>query len=116
MPIYALIIGIVLWMLGFLMIFGQLSFLISRYETFHKFIRRKDFSIDREGLSKFYSILYFVTGIPLLIGAIIGFINLDLYKTTSIWVYIAALVVGVIGIVYCNISNRFLKPLESIPE
>lgn len=112
MEVYSLIIGIVLWVLGFLMIFGWLDFLINRYEVFHKAIRKKEFSVDREGLSKFYSILFFVLGTPLLIGAIIGFINSELYKTFSIWLFVAVAVIGMIGIVYCNVSSRFIRPLE----
>ena len=113
MEVYFLIISIVLFVLGFLMIFGQLKFLIARYEAFKKFIRRKEISVDGEGLSKFYSILFFVTGIPLLIGAIIGFINAEIFKEFSLWLVIAIAAIGVIGILYCNLSKRFLKPLES---
>ena len=75
MEVYSIIISIVLFILGFLMTFGQLDFLIDRYESFHRFIRKKKFNVDREGLSNFYAILFFVLGIPFLIGAIIGFIN-----------------------------------------
>jgi len=113
MEIYALIIGIVLCVLGILMIVGQLNFLIDRYEGFHKVIRKKKFSVDKEGLSKFYSILFFVLGVPLLIVAIIGFIIPDSFKLISTWIYVALLVIGIIGILYCNLSNRFIKPLEN---
>ena len=112
MEVYFLIISIVLFVLGFLMIFGLLDFLIDRYEVFHKAIRKKEFRINREGLSKFYSIMFFVLGIPLLIGAIIGLINPELDKTVFIWLFVAVAVVGVIGIVYCNVSNRFIKPID----
>ena len=95
------------------MIFGQPKFLIARYEAFQKFIRRKEISVDGEGLSKFYSILFFVTGIPLLIGAIIGFINAEIFKEFSLWLVIAIAAIGVIGILYCNVSKRFLKYLET---
>lgn len=95
------------------MILGQPKFLIARYESFQKFIRRKEISVDEEGLSKFYSILFFVTGIPLLIGAIIGFINAEMFKGFSLWLVIAIVTIGVIGILYCNVSKRFLKPLEN---
>ncbi len=113
MEVYSIIISIVLFILGFLMIFGQLNFLIDRYEVFHKAIRKKEFSVDREGLSNFYSILFFISGIPLLVGAIIGFINSDLYKTFAVWLFVAVAVVGIIGILFCNVSNRFIKPPES---
>jgi hypothetical protein len=96
------------------MLFGWLEFLIDRYEWFQRVIRKKEFSVDRERLSDYYAILFFVLGIPLLIGAIIGFINPDLYETFSIWLFVAVAAVGFIGILYCNISNRFIKPLVDI--
>ena len=116
MEVYSIIISIVLFVLGFLMIFGLLDFLIDRYEVFHKIIRKKEFSVDREGLTNFYSILFFVSGIPLLIGGIIGFINPELYETFSIWLFVAVAAIGIIGILYCNVSNRFIKPLENTTD
>ncbi len=116
MEVYSIIISIVLFILGFLMTFGQLNFLIDRYEVFHKAIKKKEFSVDREGLSNFYAILFFVLGIPLLIGAIIGFINPELYETFSVWLFVAVAVVGIIGILYCNISDRFIRSIEDTTE
>ncbi len=113
LEIYMLVIGIVLCLLGILMRVGFLNFLIDRYEAFHRAIRKKKFSVDREELSRFYSILFFVLGIPLLIGAIIGFINPDVYEIFSTWLFVAIAVVGIIGILYCNVNNRFIKPLEA---
>jgi len=75
--------------LGILMKVGWLNFLISRYEGFQKAFRKKEFTVDKEGVSNFYSILFFVTGIPLLIGAIIGFIKPDLSKDIYIWIFVA---------------------------
>ncbi|MHA1953538.1 MAG: DUF3784 domain-containing protein [Candidatus Heimdallarchaeaceae archaeon] len=112
MEVYVLIAGIILFILGFLMIFGQPSFILARYETFQKIIRRKEISVDKEGLSKFYSILFFISGTPLLIGAIIGLIRTDMDIWIFIWLFIAVAIIGVIGILYCNISNKFIKTLE----
>jgi len=98
------------------MTFGQLRFIIDRYEVFHKAIRKKEFSVDRKGLSDFYSILFFILGTPLLIGAIIGLINSELDDTSFIWLFVAVAVVGVIGILYCNVSKRFIKEVESTIE
>jgi len=114
MVVYALIVGIVLCALGILMIFGQPSFLIARYETFQKAIRKKMVSVDKEGLSKFYSVMFIVTGVPLIIGAIIGLINPEIYELFSIWLYIALAVIGIIGIAYCNVGKRFIKYEENI--
>ena len=113
MEVYLLVAGIILLILGILMIFGQPRFILLRYESFHKFVRKKDVSVDEKRLSRFYSILFFVTGIPLLIGAIIGFINAEMFKEFSLWLVIAIAAVGVIGILYCNISKRFIVPLEN---
>lgn len=112
MEIYALIVSIVLFALGFLMILGQLNFIIYRFEVFQRIFRKKDFNVDKEGLSRFYSVLFFVLGVPLLIGAIIGLINPDMFSLFSIWLFVAVAVFGIIGILYCNVSNRFVKPLE----
>ena len=114
MEIYALIVGIVLCVFGILMIFGQPSFLLARYEFFQKSIRKKMVEADREGLSKFYSILFFVTGFPLIIGAIIGFINSDIFELFSLWLFIALAGIGLIGIIYCNVNSIIIKYEENI--
>jgi hypothetical protein len=116
MQIYMLIVGIILCLLGLLMLLGQLNFLIKRYEWFHNAIRKQKISVKRLALSKYYAILFFIAGIPLMIGGIIGFINPDNFKLFSIWLYITIAVIGVLGILYCNISNRFIKPLEDTTE
>ena len=103
-------------LIGFLMLFGLLDFLINRYEAFHRAVRKKEFSVDREGLSNFYSILFFVVGIPLLIGAIIGFTNPAHYEGFSIWLFVAVVAIGIVGILYANISKRFIKTLENTPD
>ena len=110
---YPLIVGIVLCVFGILIKVGWLNFLIDRYEWFHKAIRKKKFSVDKEGLSKFYSILFFALGVPLLIVAIIGYIIPDIYKVISTWTYIAVLAIGITGILYINLSNRFIKPFKN---
>ena len=112
MAVYTLIVGIVLCVLGILMKVGWLNFLISRYEGFQKAFRKKKFSVDKEGVSNFYSILFFVIGSPLLIVAIIGFIIPDSFKLMEFWIYVALVVIGISGILYLNLSNRFIKPLE----
>lgn len=116
LEIYALIIAIVLFALGFLMILGWLNFIIYRYEFFQRIFRKKDFSVNKEGLSKYYSILFFVTGTPLLIGAVIGLINPDMFSLFSTWLFVAVAAIGIVGIVYCNVSNRFMKTLEDTTE
>ncbi|MHA1345819.1 MAG: hypothetical protein ACTSVO_14110 [Candidatus Heimdallarchaeaceae archaeon] len=116
LEIYALIAAIVLFALGFLMILGWVNFIIYRYESFQRIFRKKDFSVNKEGLSKYYSILFFVTGTPLLIGAIIGLINPNMFSLFSIWLFVAVAAIGIVGIVYCNVSNRFIKTLEDATE
>ena len=110
---YALIIGIVLCVLGVLMRIGWLNFLIDRYEGFHKAIRKKQVSVDREGVSKFYTILFFVIGGPLLIVAIIGFISPESYNYISFWVFLTIVAIGITSIFYLNVSKRYLKPLRT---
>ena len=117
MEIIALVIGIVLCLLGIIMLIFPRNFIIDRFEGFHKAIRRKkEIVVNKEGLSKFYAILYFVLAIPLLILGIIGFINTDLSITIYIWIFVAVAVFGVIGILYCNLTKQFIKPLDSVTE
>jgi len=113
MEIYALIIGIVLCVLGILMKVGWLNLLIDRYEGFQKAIRKNKLFVDKKGVSNFYSILFFLIGIPLLILAIIGFILPDTYELISTWMYLVLIVIGISGILYLNLSKRFIKPLEN---
>ena len=56
--IITLIVGLVLCVLGLLMLAGLLNFIIDRYEGFHQAVRKKEFSVDKKGLAKFYAILY----------------------------------------------------------
>lgn len=117
LEIIALTVGIVLCLLGFFVILSPTNILVKRFEGFHKAIRRKKkISVDKEGLSKFYAIMFFVLSVPLLTGAIIGFIKPDIFKLFSTWLFVAVAVLGLLGILYCNISNRFIKPLENITE
>ena len=111
-----LIVGIILGLLGFLMLLGALNFIIKRYEWFHNAVRKQKITVEKNALSKFFASLLFVTGVPLVIGGIIGFINQDLFKIFSLWLYIAVGVIGIIGILYCNLSRRFIKPNETAPE
>lgn len=106
--------SLVLITLGFIMLIGWLNFVIIRYEAFHRFIRKKEFRVEKERLKIFYSIIFFVTGVPLFIGAIIGLAIQHLFDVYSLWLYIAVAAIGLIGILYSNISNQFIKqPLEN---
>ncbi|MHA1127047.1 MAG: hypothetical protein ACTSO7_16220 [Candidatus Heimdallarchaeota archaeon] len=115
--IITLIVGIVLILLGMYVIVYRQNFIVKRFEGFHKSIRRKKkISVNLEGLSIFYAILYFIVAIPLLVIAIIGFIDTELPFMDFVWVFVAVAIVGVIGILYCNLSKRFIQPLEQTTE
>lgn len=73
-------------------------------------------SADRERLSKFYSILFFVTGIPLTIGAIIGLIETDTFKLFYLWLLLALGVIGMSIAIYFNVSKRFIIYEENIDQ
>lgn len=105
---YLLIAGIVLCTLGILMMVGQPSFLLARYEWFQKLFRKTMKSVDREKLSKLYSILFLVTGIPLSIGAIVGFIVPDTFQLFYLWLLLAVGVIGISIAIYINVSKRFI--------
>ena len=107
--IYLLIAGIVLCTLGILMIFGQPRFLLLRYEWFQKLFRKNMKNADRKLLSKYYSLLFFVSGIPLTIGAIIGLIVPNTFEVFYLWLIISVVVIGVSIVIYINISKRFIQ-------
>ena len=90
------------------MIFGQPSILLARYEGFHKLIRKNMKRANRKLLSKWMSILFFVAGVPLTIGAIVGLAVPDSFELYYLWLLLATLVIGIgIGLYY-NISKRFI--------
>ena len=108
MEIYVLIAGIILMILGFLMIFRWIDFLLIRYESFQKFVRKKELRANKNALSKFYSITFFALSIPLIIGAIIGLLNSEISDMFYVWLMVGIAAVGIITILYCNISTRFI--------
>jgi hypothetical protein len=105
---YLLIAGIILLILGILMKLRKIDFLIDRFQWFHKLIRKDDIEVDRDRLATFYSYLYIVIAVFLLIGAIIVFINPENVDTINLWTIIVTAIVGISGILYCNLSKRFL--------
>ncbi|MHA1720010.1 MAG: hypothetical protein ACTSXK_10850 [Promethearchaeota archaeon] len=105
---YVFIAGLVLCALGILMIFGQPSFLLVRYEWFQKLFRKTMTSANRKTLSKWYAILFLVTGLPLSIGAIVGYIVPDTFELFSLWLLVTVGIIGIIIVLYINVSKRFI--------
>ena len=103
-----LIVGSVLSLLGVSMIFGQPSFLLARYEWFHKLIRKNMKSADRRKLSIFYSIMFFGAGVPIIIGSIVGLTVPDTFELFYLWLLLGAGIVGLSIGLYFNISKRFI--------
>jgi len=110
--IVSLGVGIVLFILGIIMLMWTKNLIILRFEGFHKGIRKKKIEIKYRRLAVYNAILYFIMAIPLLTTAIIGFIN-ELETMTYVWIYVAVAILGVIGILYSNISKQFVQPIES---
>lgn len=71
-------------------------------------------SADRKKLSKFYSILFFVAGVPIIIGAIIGFTVPDTFELFYLWLLLGTGIVGLSIGLYMNISKRFIIYEEQI--
>ena len=109
MTIYSLIIGLFLIILGVLMKMRKVDFLLSRYESFHKIFRKKQFTLDREGLSRHYTVFYWIEGSLFLIIALLEFIEAFTSENSSIWAYSFAIALGILGILYCNITTKFLN-------
>jgi hypothetical protein len=106
---YALYIGIALCVLSILMRLGMLDFLLGRYEGFQKVFRKRSFNLDRKGLSNYYSILFLVVGALLLIGGVIILIgpnNVDIITNVT---YIVVIVIGLFGMLYLNLTSKFLN-------
>ncbi|MHA1196145.1 MAG: DUF3784 domain-containing protein [Promethearchaeota archaeon] len=113
MVVYTLIVGLVFCVLGVFMKLGWLNFLILRYELFHKVARKKEFTVNKKGLANFYTILFFVIGVPLLILGIVELTISDLYPyEISLWIWVTCLVIAFIAILYVNLSQRFIIPIE----
>ncbi|MFX0034797.1 MAG: hypothetical protein ACFE9I_04045 [Candidatus Hermodarchaeota archaeon] len=72
--IYTLVAGIVLCVLGVKMLVWTKNFIVLRYEGFHKLIRKKEIEVKYKKLNIYFAILFFITTIPLLTIAIIGFV------------------------------------------
>ena len=98
------------------MILRFLDILLIRYEIFQKFIRRKELSVNKDGLSKYYSAIFFVLGTPLIVGAIIGLINTETSDLVYIWLFLSVAALGIIGILYCNLTSRFIEYTENTKE
>lgn len=105
---YLLIAGIILLILGILMKLRKIDFLIDRFQWFQKLIRKDDIEVDRDRLAKFYAYLYIIVAVFLLTGAIIIFIVPDNVDTINLWTMLVTVIVGISGILYCNLSKRFL--------
>lgn len=86
-----------------------------RYKGFQKAIRKKEININYRRLAVYFAILYFILAIPLLIVAIIGFVN-DINYLTYVWIYVAVAVLGIAGILYANISKQFIQPHDQTTE
>lgn len=65
-------------------------------------------SAERKKLSKYYSIMFFVTGVPITIGAIIGLAVPDIFESYYLWLLLGVFVVGMSIMLYFNISKRFI--------
>jgi hypothetical protein len=115
LEIVSLSIGIVLFMLGIMMLIWTKNFIIMRFEGFHKAIRKKEIDIKYRRLAVYNAILYFIMAIPLLSIAIIGFVN-EMEYLTYVWVFVPVAVLGLIGILYSNISKKFIQPIEQTTE
>lgn len=103
-------------LMGLLLVIGRFKFLIDKYEFFHNRIRRKNIIVDRERLTRSFAILYFSTGIPIIITSVIGLIYSEIYKLISLWFWIALAVIAIIGVTYLNVSKRYIKTIENSNE
>jgi RsiW-degrading membrane proteinase PrsW (M82 family) len=94
----------------------MIDFLIARFQWFQNLIRKEDIEVNRDRVAKFYTYLYFVIAIFLLIGAIILFINPENGDKINLWAVIVTLVVGMSGILYCNLSKNFIMSIEQVSD
>ena len=65
-------------------------------------------SADKKLLSKYYSLLFFVGGIPLTVASVMGLFAPDAFKKFYLWLLLATGVVGIIIEIYINVSKRFI--------
>ena len=102
-------VGIILCLLGILMKIRKIDFLLSRYESFHKFLRKGVIGVDKDKLAKYYVFEFLLIGGLLLITGIIHLIVSINFEFNMSWIYIAIISIGIIGMLYLNFTNRFLE-------
>jgi len=105
---YSLYTGIILCVLGILMRAKKLNFLLLRYEGFQKVIRRRMVKVDKESLTRFYFIGLILIGGLLMITGMIQLLKPKGYEIITTWMWISVLAIGISGMLYCNITSRFL--------
>jgi len=108
MDYYFLIIGIILIILAIFMRFRKIDWLIDRFSFFQKIIRKGNFEVDREALSRYYSVLFSVPGVILLIGTVLLYIYPSYNDTISPLMWITLISIAIVGIFYANVSKKFL--------
>lgn len=96
------LIMIILWVMAILMWIRKFDILIFRYEGFQKVIRKRSFTVNKEGVAKYYSIVFGIAGfVPL-------FYMLSSEVDFLIWVVYGLFIALIGSIVYLNITNRYL--------
>jgi hypothetical protein len=111
---YLLITGIVLLILGILMKLRKIDFLLDRFQFFHKNIRKEDIEVRRDRLATLYSYLYIMIATLLVIGGIIVFVDSANSDKINLWTAIVAIILGIGGILYCNLSKSIINPKEQV--
>lgn len=104
---YEIIVGAILLLMAILMKLGILNFIIKRYESFYK-IKNKNISVDENGLQIYYSILFLVVGLIMLISGIVK----PNQKTLSSVFWFLGIGIGIIGILYLNNTDRYIIKIE----
>lgn len=94
---------LILWVMAILMWIRKFDILIYRYEGFQKVIRKRSFTVNKEGVAKYYSIVFVIAGfVPI-------FYMLSSDTDYLIWVAYGLFVALFGSIVYLNITNRYLS-------
>ena len=73
-----------------------------------KIVQKNHEECKSKNTIEIYAIMFLVTGIPLSIGAIVGYIVPDTFKLVDLWLMLAVGVIGISIALYINVSKRFI--------
>jgi hypothetical protein len=105
-------VAIVLCILAILFRVDKLGFIISRYRSFQRFIRRRKLDVDRKAVTICYSNIILIGALILFIGIIAQLMFPIDSEVISFWTWIAIIPYAICAELYITINKRFIIEIE----